>query len=601
MAKYINFVLILFLSFNSLAQVVPSLQTIEEAEVFFNSSVSQEEKVYATIFLVDEYLDLEKMDTAQYWVNKGFEMYKERKPTFFKYLLQTRQSEVYYYNNLLNLGLESANKSLQIAKSINDSVCIVDAYNFTGLVYLAMDSFELAIQNCKNAAQYISNKEQSKKYPSITKPYHVYANLAEAYQKVGMYDSAITQINLSLRKLQNLPNTRALGVAYLTLGNIYNDINESDSALLYFSSALKQAQRMKNIDVALSCYSGKAAALLKKNDLKAAAIEIENGFMLYEKNGNIINSLFSKEFFKKALKVYQTKNDETGIIKTYKKIAFIDSLNLVSNAQQTQNVLKVSSNNENQLLKLEIEDTKRTQRLTNNRFLLALLGVVIMIGVFLIMRYIFKQKLKLAALKNNISQNLHDDVGASLSSVHIYTSLAEKLVDSDPEKAKMMLQNVKDNSQEVIDNISDMVWAMKPSTDSQSLEARIKNYGINLLNAKNIECKYDVDPNIEQYLKNVEAKKSIILIIKEAINNMAKYSNASIAKISVTISHKNLIVHIKDNGIGFDVEHQQMGNGIQNIRNRCIQLKAKCEIKSVLNEGTSIFCTIPYTSIRDTM
>jgi signal transduction histidine kinase len=601
MLKYINLILILCFYLSALTQEVPPLQSIQEAAHFFNNNTSQEEKVYATVFLVDEYLDLEKMDTAQYWLNKGVEMYKERKPTFFKYLLQTRQSEVYYYNNLLNLGLESTSKSLLIAKAINDSVCIVDSYNFMGLMYLAMDSFELAIQNCKNAAQYISSKELSKKYPSITKPYHVYANLAEAYQKVGKYDSAITQINLSLQKLQNLPNTRALGVAYLTLGNIYNDTNESDSALVYFSLALKQAQRMKNIDVELSCYSGKAAALLKKKNIIAASSEIENGFKLYEKNGNIINSLFSKEFFKKALNVYQTKKDESGIIKTYKKIAFIDSLNLLNNAQQTQNVLKVSSNNETQLLKLEIEDSKRSQRLTNNRFLLALLGVVIMVGVFLIMRYIFKQKLKLAALKNNISQNLHDDVGASLSSVHIYASLGEKLVYSNPEKATEMLQNVKANSQEIINSISDMVWAMKPSGDAQSLEARIKNYGITLLNAKNIECKYDIDPNIEQHLKNLEAKKSILLIIKEAINNMAKYSNATIATIGVMLSNKNLIVYIKDNGIGFDLEHQQIGNGIQHIKNRCTQLKAKCDIQSALNEGTSICCTIPYTSIRDTM
>ena len=57
--------------------------------------------------------------------------------------------------------------------------------------------------------------------------------------------------------------------------------------------------------------------------------------------------------------------------------------------------------------------------------------------------------------------------------------------------------------------------------------ARLKNYGYDLLTPLNIKCVYQIDKEAEKKLVNMEARKNILLIAKEAINNIGKYSQGT--------------------------------------------------------------------------
>ncbi len=84
----------------------------------------------------DIYMDDGHYDSAQVWLNKIFLKVTYRKPSTFSYYLTTRQAEVYYYNNLQELGMQQALKGEHIAKILKDSLLIADACNFIGLFYL---------------------------------------------------------------------------------------------------------------------------------------------------------------------------------------------------------------------------------------------------------------------------------------------------------------------------------------------------------------------------------------------------------------------------------------------------------------------------------
>ena len=76
--------------------------------------------------------------------------------------------------------------------------------------------------------------------------------------------------------------------------------------------------------------------------------------------------------------------------------------------------------------------------------------------------------------------------------------------------------------------------------------------------------------------------------MKEAINNLVKYSNCTEAEITVNKYHSQLVVVISDNGIGFNTSDLMYGNGLVSMKKRAKQMNAEMEILSQPNKGTKV-------------
>ncbi len=131
------------------------------------------------------------------------------------------------------------------------------------------------------------------------------------------------------------------------------------------------------------------------------------------------------------------------------------------------------------------------------------------------------------------------------------------------------------------------------SAATTTLEAKIKNYGVELLSDKNISFHYKINAEAESLLQNMLARKNILLIIKEAMNNIAKYSNATEADLQLTIENGNCMLIIKDNGIGFNTQLPNEGNGLMNMKHRAQELKGTLTIQSSPGNGTVIKGVFP--------
>ena len=92
---------------------------------------------------------------------------------------------------------------------------------------------------------------------------------------------------------------------------------------------------------------------------------------------------------------------------------------------------------------------------------------------------------------------------------------------------------------------------------------------------------------------------NILLIIKEALNNIAKYSEADHAEVHVALNGSHLLLDITDNGKGFDVGSGKNGNGLGNMKKRTDSLDGSFDVQSAPGEGTSIRCRIPIPNISD--
>ena len=151
-----------------------------------------------------------------------------------------------------------------------------------------------------------------------------------------------------------------------------------------------------------------------------------------------------------------------------------------------------------------------------------------------------------------------------------------------------------------MENMSDIIWAMNSGQpDGESLIGRIKNYGYDLLSQKNIECIYDIDPQLEKKLQMPEMRKNVLLIVKEALNNISKYSEATKAKVLITLNSHAIKIDIQDNGLGFDQLSVKYGHGLANMKQRTQSLGGDFTVHSSPGEGTRIESQIPLAKFSD--
>jgi signal transduction histidine kinase len=177
--------------------------------------------------------------------------------------------------------------------------------------------------------------------------------------------------------------------------------------------------------------------------------------------------------------------------------------------------------------------------------------------------------------------------------------VASRVIDNDKQKLVEALQQIKENTRHVMENMGDIIWAIKANQIGDlSFENKLKNYGYELLSPLNIQCSYSINKKAEEKLVNIEARKNILLIAKEAMNNIAKYSHATEVMIRLELFEEQLLLEIADNGKGFD-ENRQFGNGLQNMQQRGKDLGGELAINSKRESGTSVLVKVPIAKISD--
>ncbi|WP_373494799.1 triple tyrosine motif-containing protein, partial [Aquiflexum sp.] len=204
------------------------------------------------------------------------------------------------------------------------------------------------------------------------------------------------------------------------------------------------------------------------------------------------------------------------------------------------------------------------------------------------------QALSVTKERERIIADLHDDVGATLSSLHIYGDLAGKVWDSQPEKGKEMVEKIRDQSKELMGRMSDIVWSMKdPKNENYFFQSRIRNCANELLAPREILFVDVIAADVDEKIVQPELRRNLLLVAKEAMNNIAKHSYASRVRLMLYEKEGQLILKINDNGKGLDVMMVQNGNGLGNMQNRCQQMNGKLSIASQNGSGTTLTCAIP--------
>ena len=193
-----------------------------------------------------------------------------------------------------------------------------------------------------------------------------------------------------------------------------------------------------------------------------------------------------------------------------------------------------------------------------------------------------------------IAQDLHDDLGSSLTEIGFLSTLARNPSLPEPE-AKQYLSQIRDKSQDMVKALDEIVWAVNPSNDSLSSAVNyLCLFAEELLRAAGIRCRLDVTADLPQKLLNAEQRHNVFLAVKEALANAAKHSGAEEVLLRFEWVDSVLSVTVQDNGHGFDPAAVPPGrNGLANLNARISGLGGRCSITSKSGEGTFVRLELP--------
>jgi streptogramin lyase len=226
-------------------------------------------------------------------------------------------------------------------------------------------------------------------------------------------------------------------------------------------------------------------------------------------------------------------------------------------------------------------------------FICGLLFLLVAI-IYSIVRYRQNQRLKVELLRQKIASDLHDDIGSTLSSIRMYSEMA---IGSD-KKSGPLLKKISENAQLIVESMGDMVWAIKPGNEKLvDLKMKMETFAREMCGPLDIELSLHFDSSLEEVKVNMEHKKDIYLVFKEALNNAIKYSKCSTIYISVKRDQQYLSMEVSDNGIGFDVAGIRKGNGLDNMKMRISKLNGEMTVTSEPGKGTLVRCKVRLTQI----
>lgn len=206
---------------------------------------------------------------------------------------------------------------------------------------------------------------------------------------------------------------------------------------------------------------------------------------------------------------------------------------------------------------------------------------------------IFNQQIELNKQRQSLIADLHDDIGASLSSLQVNSAIASAHINKDTNEAKKLLNKIENQAKNLAEKMGDFIWSTNQGENEvMSISSRIKNYANEMLSATNIAFYLHFDVEVDQLKMPIKMRKNLVLISKEAINNVIKYSKAKHFWLNFTYDKNILYLEIKDDGIGFDPTNTS-GNGLKNIKNRTEELNGTFKIESS-NNGSTLFIILNF-------
>src|SRR5207253_4196875 len=184
--------------------------------------------------------------------------------------------------------------------------------------------------------------------------------------------------------------------------------------------------------------------------------------------------------------------------------------------------------------------------------------------------------------RRKLERNIHDGAQQQLVALAIKANLARSLVGRDQEKEGALLDQLKADAQDALENLRDLARGIYPPLlADQGLVAALTSQARKSAVPVSVEA-----DGIGRFSEDAEA--AVYFCTLEALQNVAKYAQASGATVHLHREDGHLAFDITDDGIGFDPVAKGYGTGMQGMADRLAALGGELIVTSQLGEGTTV-------------
>lgn len=207
-----------------------------------------------------------------------------------------------------------------------------------------------------------------------------------------------------------------------------------------------------------------------------------------------------------------------------------------------------------------------------------------------------------------VSREIHDGPAQDLANLIFQTSVAEKLVDYDPDEAKKTLQDLRRQIRSCLTDVRQVIFDMRPmALDDLGLAPAINQLVSRMAARDMLTVDFSVDGKAYDLPKHVEI--AVFRIVQEALNNVMHHAKTQMARVRLLYAPSTLSVLIEDKGAGFDTEakpepdsedglDEHVGHfGILGMEERAKIIGAELKVSSEIGKGTKVHLRITKKAI----
>lgn len=474
---------------------------------------------------------------------------------------------IHYLQEKFEESLSNYEKAWQVLQSYKkDFTDSIYYFQMKGDVLFKLNRIDEALELNLAAVKYAIASDYSQLlgwvYTSIGKAFEIKGVKASAADSLPMaknhWTVAKSNYQLALKYFSLDINQVAIAESFVFLGGIHYKLKEYDRSKINYVRGLAMAQRVnskteiRNASLGLSLLDSIAGNF-------KSSFKHYGRYMLYRDSIDNVESARKSAAIRNAYE-FEKKEDEMKLLITENKSKFA----LTEKENQKKNITY------------------------------ATLGFLILTGGYGFYHFRKKRMLEnrqaIVSERLRISRELHDEVGATLSGISMYSYLTtEQIKNSHLNDVRRSLEIMKESSAETVAKLNDIVWLVNPDKDSlQQLVSKLVQYALDMGLVKNMKINIETPDDLNEVDLPLEFRRHIYLFCKEAINNAVKYSEATHLNFTVKQKSGYLEFSISDNGRGFDEVLVKRGNGLVNMQKRADELNAKLSVSSEPGKGAHI-------------
>ena len=572
-------------SFNS----IPSLFSAAS----INNKISEHSSIAASLYLSLTYF-------TQYKIEKVDSLLKK---IALKENTMDDGNKILYYRNL-GIQYNLKNKSQEATTVFQKAIDLVQKEK-------GYNPCELGNIYCNNATVYLKMNDNNKALELLKKSYvllsvnncnsndlqSVILNMGVAYNNLHNTDSAIWYYKKQLPLITNnsVRNYTMSFIAYLNIGGAFIEEKKYDSARSYLAKAAIIIDKIKdeNLSILLNTFSAIANAPIK--DVQNEVEKIKGYLTIFYKNNDLYNV---QNAYESLNKIAVIKHQDKEALYYLEKLDSVKEIVTSSENKKMVGELETKYQTVQKDLEINKQQTEIKQSRNLSYILFACIIILVLVTILSIQLVKYKKEKETEKMREyfthqliegnenereRIARDLHDDINQGL------VILKKEAIQSNPG-----LANKIDHLTNSIRCIARNLYPV--SLQHIGLEAGIEHLCEQMMNTHQLFISSEI-----VYTKTLDKNSELHIyrIIQEALNNIIKHANAAAVKVTLTEDRikRQIIVEIKDNGVGFDVAlllRNKESFGLHSILQRSKAIKGEPTIYAN-NKGTIITIIIPYT------